>query len=859
MGQSSNDVFPSAVHLAALDEATNRLLPALERLEASFAAKAEAFKDIVKSGRTHLMDAVPVTLGQEFAGYAAQIRLGRARVRNALPQRRADPARRHRDRHRPQHPPASSPARCASGSPADTGLDIRAPEDPFEAQGNRDALVELSGALKVIAVSLTKIANDLALMGSGPRAGHRRAVPARAAEGLLDHAGQGQPGDPRGRAPGQRAGDRQRHRDHGRRPAGPVRAQRAHPADRAQPAAVDRACSSTTRELFAEKCVDGIEANLAGCEASAEGTLAVATALNPFIGYDKAAEIVKDASASGRTLREVAREHGVDEATLDEALDLRKIAAGSARVVSAGGTDAALLERIEAYFDAVPRPAADVEEHGAADAVRLAHPVAVLRAAAAGAGRGRRRATTCAAVRARQRELGVREAFEWVHETTPSLAGAARGGGAARSTQVPLLRARRGRAGRRRRAAPGVAAAHARRRRPGARRRRRTRSSSRSPRRDGLGEARARGARPRGAGSATSASCASGCARGLTAMAVAEDAADGALGGRLATSPSGGVSRGHGRRARCRPRAGAGSARARHRRGWSRTRARAAPTLVVPLGGGRRASRGCTSGSASAASAPRCFGRARPTRDVTRGGAREPPRPARGSGARRCSRCAGALHDRVLGDPRPPGGRPPRDGGVLPLRSTRCPCSGCSPGARSGATARAAPGQRRLALIAGLFFAADLIFWHQAIADVGAGLATVLGNLQVVIVPFAAWAVLERGAGAADPRGAAADADRRRADLGRARGRRVRREPGARRAVRRADRDLLRGLHPPAAARRRRTCGGRPGRCSTRPGSRRSRRSSPRWRSASTTSRPRGRRRAGWSCSRSPRRCSAGC
>jgi fumarate hydratase class II len=87
---------------------------------------------------------------------------------------------------------------------------------------------------------------------------------------------------------------------------------------------------STTSVLFAEKCVDGIEANLAGCEASAEGTLAVATALNPFIGYDKAAEIVKDASASGRPLREVAREHGVDAATLDEALDLRKIAAGSA-------------------------------------------------------------------------------------------------------------------------------------------------------------------------------------------------------------------------------------------------------------------------------------------------------------------------------------------------------------------------------------------------------------------------------------------------------------------------------------------------------------------------------------------------
>ena len=170
MGQSSNDVFPSAVHLAALDEATNTLLPALEQLEASFAAKAEAFKDLVKSGRTHLMDAVPVTLGQEFAGYAAQIRLGRRRVENALPQVAQIPLggtatgtglNTHRD----------FAAKVREKLSAETGLTISAPEDPFEAQGNRDALVELSGALKVIAVSLTKIAGDLALMGSGPRVG----------------------------------------------------------------------------------------------------------------------------------------------------------------------------------------------------------------------------------------------------------------------------------------------------------------------------------------------------------------------------------------------------------------------------------------------------------------------------------------------------------------------------------------------------------------------------------------------------------------------------------------------------------------------------------------------------------------
>src|SRR5215216_5129387 len=170
MGQSSNDVFPSAVHLAALDEATNTLLPALERLESSFAAKAEEFKDIVKAGRTHLMDAVPVTLGQEFGGYAAQIRLGRARVADALPRVAQIPlGGTATGTGLNTHPEFA--AKVRERLTADTDLDVRAPEDPFEAQGNRDALVELSGALKVIAVSLTKIAGDLALMGSGPRVG----------------------------------------------------------------------------------------------------------------------------------------------------------------------------------------------------------------------------------------------------------------------------------------------------------------------------------------------------------------------------------------------------------------------------------------------------------------------------------------------------------------------------------------------------------------------------------------------------------------------------------------------------------------------------------------------------------------
>jgi fumarate hydratase, class II len=327
MGQSSNDVFPSAVHLAALDEATNTLLPALERLERAFAAKAEEFKDIVKAGRTHLMDAVPVTLGQEFGGYAAQVRLGRERVAAALPHVAQIPlggtaTGTGLNTHRDFAPKVR--ALLAAG----TGLDIRPPEDPFEAQANRDALVELSGALKVVAVSLTKIANDLAMMGSGPRAGIGEIFLPELQKGSSIMPGKVNPVIPEVvlQVSAQVIGNDT---------AITVAGLQGHFELNVRIPLIARNLLqsihllSTTSVLFAEKCVEGIEPNLEGCRRSAEATLAVATALNPYIGYDRAAEIVKEASASGRTLREVAREHGVDEATLDEALDLRKIAAGS--------------------------------------------------------------------------------------------------------------------------------------------------------------------------------------------------------------------------------------------------------------------------------------------------------------------------------------------------------------------------------------------------------------------------------------------------------------------------------------------------------------------------------------------------
>src|SRR4051794_11120133 len=170
MGQSSNDVFPSAVHLAALDRIVNDLLPALDQLAVALERKAEEFDDVVKSGRTHWMDAVPVTLGQEFGGYAAQVREGKARVQATLERLGKIPLGGTAvGTGLNTHPEFA--ARVREKLAADTGLEIGAPADPFESQAARDGLVEASGAMKTVAVSLTKIANDIRFMGSGPRAG----------------------------------------------------------------------------------------------------------------------------------------------------------------------------------------------------------------------------------------------------------------------------------------------------------------------------------------------------------------------------------------------------------------------------------------------------------------------------------------------------------------------------------------------------------------------------------------------------------------------------------------------------------------------------------------------------------------
>jgi fumarate hydratase class II len=328
MGQSSNDVFPSAVHLAALDVAQNELLPALKQLERSFAKKAKSFQNVVKSGRTHLMDAVPVTLGQEFSGYAAQMSLAQERVASALVHVGQIPlGGTATGTGLNTHPRFAEKVRARLKK--ESGLkQIAPPLDPFEAQANRDALVELSGALKVVAVSLTKIANDLALMGSGPRAGIGEILLPELQKGSSIMPGKVNPVLPEVvlQVSAQVIGNDTAITIGGMQ--GQFELNVRIPLIARNLLQSLRLLSSASR-AFAEKCVDGIEVNKAGAAASAGSTLAVATALNGAIGYDKGAAIVKKATASGRPLREVALEEGVDAKLYDETIDLRKIARGN--------------------------------------------------------------------------------------------------------------------------------------------------------------------------------------------------------------------------------------------------------------------------------------------------------------------------------------------------------------------------------------------------------------------------------------------------------------------------------------------------------------------------------------------------
>src|SRR5690242_17558028 len=289
-GQSSNDVFPSAVHLAALDEATNELLPALKQLERSLDRKARKFKDVVKSGRTHLMDAVPVTLGAEFAGYAAQIRLGQERIQSALVHVGQIPlGGTATGTGLNTHPKFAAEVRKRLARDSKLKL-IAPPADPFEAQANRDALVELSGALKVVAVSLTKIAQDLALMGSGPRAGIGELYLPELQKGSSIMPGKVNPVIPEvvlqvaaqviGNDTAVTIGGMQGQFELNVRV--PLIARNVLQSIH---------LLSTASTALAEKVVDGVQANKEGTDRSAAATLAVATALNEHIGDRKSTRL----------------------------------------------------------------------------------------------------------------------------------------------------------------------------------------------------------------------------------------------------------------------------------------------------------------------------------------------------------------------------------------------------------------------------------------------------------------------------------------------------------------------------------------------------------------------------------------
>jgi fumarate hydratase class II len=324
--QSSNDVFPSAIHIAATDSLTNTLIPALDHLATSLEAKATEFAEVVKSGRTHLMDATPVTLGQEFGGYAAQVRYGIERVQAALPRVAELPLGGTAVGTGINTPPGF--AASVIGTIAEqTGLPLTEARNHFEAQGARDGLVEASGALRTIAVSLNKIANDLRWMGSGPRAGLGEIA-------LPDL----QPGS--SIMPGK---------------VNPVLCEATHMVA-AQVIGNDAAVAfagaagnfelnvmlpviarnllesirliANVSRLLADRCVDGIVANVDHCRELAESSPSIVTPLNKYLGYENAAAVAKSALKQNKTIRQVVIDSGfvadgkLTEEQLDAALDV---------------------------------------------------------------------------------------------------------------------------------------------------------------------------------------------------------------------------------------------------------------------------------------------------------------------------------------------------------------------------------------------------------------------------------------------------------------------------------------------------------------------------------------------------------
>lgn len=324
--QSSNDVFPSAIHIAATQSLINSLIPSLQHLEKSLIAKESEFAEVVKSGRTHLMDATPVTLGQEFGGYAAQIRYGMERITAALPRVAELPLGGTAVGTGINTPPGFA------GSVIEimverTGLPLTEARNHFEAQSARDGLVEASGALRTIAVSLTKIANDLRWMGSGPRAGLGEISLPDLQPGSSIMPGKVNPVicEATTMVAAQVIGNDATVAFAGA--SGNFELNVMLPVIARNLLESIRLLSNVSR-LLADRCIDGIVANADHCRTLAESSPSIVTPLNRYIGYENAAAVAKQALKEGKTIREVVIERGhlaagdVTEHELDEALDV---------------------------------------------------------------------------------------------------------------------------------------------------------------------------------------------------------------------------------------------------------------------------------------------------------------------------------------------------------------------------------------------------------------------------------------------------------------------------------------------------------------------------------------------------------
>ncbi len=324
--QSSNDVFPTSIHIAAATALTFELIPALETLAAALSAKSEQFATVVKAGRTHLMDATPVTLGQEFSGYAAQVRYGVDRVASVLPRVCELPLGGTAVGTGINTPPSFSAAVIAELA-STTGLPLTEARNHFEAQGARDALVEASGQLRTIAVGLYKIANDIRWMGSGPRAGLRELRLSDLQPGSSIMPGKVNPVVPEAVRQGvaQVIGNDAAVAFAGSQ--GDFELNVMLPVIARNLLESIRLLANVSR-LFAARCVDGLAANEEVLLSYAAGSPSIVTPLNRHLGYDEAAAVAKEALAGGRTIREVVVSRGhldrgtLTEAQLDEALDL---------------------------------------------------------------------------------------------------------------------------------------------------------------------------------------------------------------------------------------------------------------------------------------------------------------------------------------------------------------------------------------------------------------------------------------------------------------------------------------------------------------------------------------------------------